>query len=159
METQLGPGESALSCCSGLQHNTHTAFTQTNDGVMIYHCWALRWTTATDSQRSSSYLLALLWRPCSPDRVVLEGGPPSSLSSFIVDWRPGHKHNYILFLRSFSSCFYTAFIKPPYCRSQGAVVCLCLLWTRGRVVFPRCRFIDPLILNKGKDVEMLPRRF
>ena len=73
-----------------------------NDGVMIYHCWALRWTTVTDSQRSSSYLLALLWRPCSPDRVVLEGGPPSSVSSSIVDWTPGHKHNSILILGNFS---------------------------------------------------------
>ena len=49
METQLGPGESALCCCSGLQH-THTAVTQTNDGVMMYHCWALRWTTVTDRE-------------------------------------------------------------------------------------------------------------
>ena len=35
METQLGPGESALSCCSGLQHNTHTAFTQTKAVVIL----------------------------------------------------------------------------------------------------------------------------
>ena len=47
----------------------------------------------SQTERSSSYLLALLRRPCSPDRVVLEVGPPSSLSSSIVDWRPGHKHN------------------------------------------------------------------
>ena len=49
----------------------------------------------TDRERSSSYLLDLLWQPCSPDRVVLEMGPPSSLSSSIVDWRPGNinKHN------------------------------------------------------------------
>ena len=47
----------------------------------------------SQTERSSSYLLALLWQPCSPDRVVLEVGPSSSLSSSIVDWRPGHKHN------------------------------------------------------------------
>ena len=98
METQLGPGESALCCCSGLQLNTHTAVTQTNDGVTMFHCWTLRWTTVTNGERSSSYLLTLLWRPCCPDRLVLEVWPTSSLSSFIVDWRPGYKHNYILFL-------------------------------------------------------------
>ena len=41
----------------------------------------------SQTERSSSYLLALLWRPCSPDRAVLEVGPPSSISSSIVDWR------------------------------------------------------------------------
>ena len=98
METPLGPGGSALSCCSGLQHNTHTACTQTHEGVMMSHCWALRWTTVLDSERSSSYLSALLWQPCSPDRGALEVGPPSSVSSFIVDRTPGHKHHHRLFL-------------------------------------------------------------
>ena len=57
---------------------------------MMYPCWALRWTTVTDSERSSSYP----WRPCSPDIVVFEVGPRSSLFWLIVDWRPGNKHNY-----------------------------------------------------------------
>ena len=50
-----------------------------------------------DSERSS-YLSASLWGPCSLDMVLLEVGPPSSISSFKVDGRPGHKHNYILVL-------------------------------------------------------------
>ena len=62
MGTQLGPGESALSCCSGLQHNKHTAFTQSNDGVMMYHCSALRWTTVTDSWRSAQIIGCEAWR-------------------------------------------------------------------------------------------------
>jgi hypothetical protein len=47
-----------------------------------------------DSERSS-YLSASLWGPCSIDMVLLEVGPPSSISSFKVDGGPGHKHNYI----------------------------------------------------------------
>ena len=59
IETQLGPGESALACCSWLQHKTHKGFTQTNDGVMMYHCWVLRWTKVTDSWRSA---FSTVWR-------------------------------------------------------------------------------------------------
>ena len=50
------PGDTAGSrgVCSLLllwaSTHTHTAVTQTNDGVMMYHCWALRWTTVTDSE-------------------------------------------------------------------------------------------------------------
>ena len=39
-----------LRSAAALGFNTHTAFTQTNDGVMMYHCWALRWTTVTDRE-------------------------------------------------------------------------------------------------------------
>ena len=48
-ETQLGPGESALSCCSGLQHKTQTYFTQTNDDFVMHHHWVLRWRPVKDS--------------------------------------------------------------------------------------------------------------
>ena len=101
----------------------------------MFHCWALRWTTFTDSERSSSYLSALLWQPCSPDRVVLEIGPPSSLSTSIVDWRPGHKHNYILFLWSFSAWLFTD-LKITFLLPVIAVHC-CSVSTRGKT-WKRC---------------------
>jgi hypothetical protein len=136
MVTHLGSrGVCSLLLLWALTQKKQT-FTQTNDGVMMCNCWALRWTTVTDSEWSSPYLSALLWQPYPPDRVVLEVGPPSSLSSSIVDWRPGYKHNYILFLWSFSVRLFTAFREPAYCRS--------LL------------FIAALSLNEGKDLETQP---
>ena len=47
----------------------------------------------SQTEWSSSHLLALLRRPSSPDRAVLGVESPSSLSSSIVDWRkyaPSH---------------------------------------------------------------------
>ena len=62
--------------------------------------------------------------------------PHPSLSSMKVDWGPAYKHNYILFLLSFSIWLFPAFIEPAFCRS--------LL------------FIAALSLNEGKEVETLP---
>ena len=39
-----------LRSAAALGFNTHTAFTQTNDGVMMHHCWALRVTAVTDRE-------------------------------------------------------------------------------------------------------------
>ena len=74
-----------LRSAAALGFNTNIDFTQ-----LMMESWCITaelWDgQQSQTEWSSSHLLALLRRPCSPDRVVLEVGPPSSLSSSIVDW-------------------------------------------------------------------------